>query len=59
MYVQDVQNVQKCVLIGIGLSGMFQRLYQHPVCRESQYSRGPKMLVPTLTIVEWHSCAMR
>ena len=59
MYVQDVQNVQKCFIIGIALSGMFQRYFQFPVCRENQYSRGPKMLVPTLTIVDRQSCAMR
>ena len=59
MYVKNVPYVQKCFLIGIGLSGMYQCYFQFPVCRESQYSRGPKMLVPTLTIVERQSCAMR
>ena len=59
MSVQNMQNVQQCFLIGFGLSGMYQRYFQFPVCRESQYSRGPKMLVPTLTIVDRQSCAMR
>lgn len=59
MFVPYVPYVQKSVLIGIGLSEMSQRYFQFAVCRESQYSRGPKMHVPTLTIVERQSCAMR